>query len=173
MHTYKRYGFTLIELIIVMLISATLALLLMGGFISSLTRGKDSKRKGDLNQLRQAVEMYYEDKRSYPPQNKADNSSFTTGASNTYINKKYSFIVSNKTYINRLPEDPNSAFEYVYITDGTYYRFFSCIENKNDTSEGVSQGGFTGGPSDCGSGCPVCKYTIYSPNITPLPTIAL
>jgi len=163
-------GFTLIELLIVMIILSALALLLIGNFMSSLTKGKDSKRKGDLNQLRQAVEMYYEDKRTYPPQSKADNNDFTTGVSDTYINKKNPFIVSGKTYINRLPEDPNTSFEYIYITDGTYYRFFSCIENNNDTSEGVSQTGFVGGPS-CGTGCPKCKYTIYSPNITPLPAL--
>lgn len=169
----NNQAFTLIELLVVMLIIAALALLLIGNFMSSLTKGRDSKRKGDLNQLRQAVEMYYEDKRSYPPQS----SDLTTGSPNhIYINKSQPFIVSQKTYVNRLPEDPNSSFDYVYLTDaqGTYYRLFSCIENRNDRSDGVSQTGFDDGAGNaisCGTGCTICKYMISSPNITPLPTL--
>jgi len=165
-------AFTLIELLVVMLIIAALALLLIGNFMSSLTKGRDSKRKGDLNQLRQAVEMYYEDNRQYPSQS----SSLTQGLPQVYIKKTLPFIVNNKIYVNRLPEDPNSSFDYVYLTDtlGTYYRLFSCIENKNDKSDGVSQTGFndgTGNAISCGTGCTICKYMISSPNITPLPTL--
>lgn len=168
----NKNAFTLIELLITMIILASLALLLIGNFMSSLTKGRDSKRKGDLNQLRQAIEMFYEDRRSYPyEKGTASNNLIDTS---NYVNSNNSFIVSNKTYINRLPQDPNSSFKYVYVTDdnvGSYYRLFSCIENSNDTSEGVSQTGFTGGPANCGSGCPICKYSISSPNITPLPTV--
>lgn len=163
----NNQAFTLIELLIVMLILASLALLLIGNFMSSLIKGKDSKRKGDLNQLRQAVEMYYEDKRSYPLQD----SVLTIGSPQVYINKTAPFIINSKIYVNRLPDDPVSTFDYVYLTDtnGTYYRLFSCIENKDDKGENVSQKGFEGGQT-CGV-CGVCKYTISSPNITPLPTL--
>lgn len=163
----KRSAFTLIELLIVMIIIASLALLLIGNFMSSLAKGRDSKRKADVNQLRQAVEMYYEDKRTYPLQNNA--TMIKSGTS--YINKGKTFIENSKTYVGRLPEDPNSTYEYAYTTDasGSYFRFFTCIENKNDKGEGVSQKGFEGSQI-CGS-CGVCKYTISSPNVTPLPTL--
>ena len=167
----NTHAFTLIELLIAMIIISALSLLLIGNFMSSLTKGRDSKRKGDLNQLRQAVEMFYEDRRSYPFEKGTEQNNLMD--SSDYINSNMSFIVSGKTYINRLPQDPNSSFKYVYMTDavGSYFRLFSCIENSNDTSEGVSQTGFTDGPASCGSGCSKCKYTISSPNITPLPTV--
>lgn len=171
----KTESFTLIELIVVMMIVSSLALLIIGNFTSTLKRGRDAKRKADLALLRQVLETYYEDKRSYPPI-PADEYEITNHivSPEGFIRRKKAFIdtASGKMYMGRLPDEPNPSYEYVYTTDslGTYYRLFSCIENKDDTGEGVSHSGFTGAPTTCG--CSVCNYTVSSPNITPLPTIS-
>jgi len=150
----KAEGFTLIELMIVIAILGILAALISGQFITSLKKGRDARRKSDLDQTQKALEMYYEDNKAYP-----DAVTFGSALS-----------TADKTYMQKVSNDPISGNSYQYESDGTYYRLFSCIENGNDQSSGVSQTGYSGGPASCGTGaCATCKYTISSPNITPLP----
>ena len=62
----NRKAFTLIELLIVIIILGVLAALITGNFFTSLKKGRDAKRKADLEQVSRALEMYYEDKKAYP-----------------------------------------------------------------------------------------------------------
>ncbi|MCJ7740543.1 prepilin-type N-terminal cleavage/methylation domain-containing protein, partial [Candidatus Microgenomates bacterium] len=59
-------GFTLIELIIGMAIIAIISGALWGNFFSSLSKGRDSRRKQDLESVAKALEIYYNDKKAYP-----------------------------------------------------------------------------------------------------------
>ncbi|PIP15252.1 hypothetical protein COX47_00635, partial [Candidatus Roizmanbacteria bacterium CG23_combo_of_CG06-09_8_20_14_all_35_49] len=58
----NRKAFTLIELLLVIIILGVLATLIIGNFFTSLKKGRDARRKGDLEQIQRALEMYYEDK---------------------------------------------------------------------------------------------------------------
>ncbi len=152
-----KKGFTLIELIIVISILGILSSLILGNFMTSLKKGRDARRKTDLSQIQKALEMYYEDNRAYPL------------SADVVFGSPLSTV--SKTYMQKTPDDPVSSCDYQYeSTDGTYYRLFSCIENVNDESSGVSQTGYNGGPANCGAG-QICKFTISSPNITPLPPL--
>jgi len=154
MNKKNLFGFTLIELLIVIIILGVLSALISGNFFTSLKKGRDARRKADLEQIQRALEMYYEDKRAYPI-------TITFGSSLTDS-------VSGKTYMQKVPTDPVSSYSYQYQSDGTYYRLFSCIENNLDQGPGISQNGFDGALGNCN--CEKCRYTISSPNITPLPT---
>ena len=161
-----KKSFTLLELLISILILGVLSTLIFGNFFTSLQKGRDARRKADLEQIQRALEMYYEDKRAYP----------TAGAGSGFpFGSKFCETIScsstqEKIYMQKVPNDPKSSYTYRYQSDGTYYRLFSCIENNLDQGPGVSQKGFSGAPSSCGTNCQ-CKYTIFSPNVTPLPTI--
>lgn len=170
-----KKGFTLVELLIIVIILGFLTALISGNYIGSLQKGRDAKRKNDLAQIQRALEAYYEDNKAYP-----------TGAPpfGARFCATPSCLVGEKTYMVRTPDDPNSSYSYTYVVDSSsqYYYLLSCIENdKNDKSTGVSNGGYCQGPepTPCGSaptcgGCGVCKYILGSPNalpITPLPTI--
>jgi len=149
-----KKSFTLIELLIVIIILGVLSTLITGNFFTSLKKGRDARRKADLEQIQRALEMYYEDKRSYP------NFSFTFGKK-LCETKTDDDCGSEKVYMQKLPNDPINTNTYVYQSDGTYYQLFSCIENNLDQGPGVKQNGYSG--TNCG-GCGLCKYGISSSN---------
>ncbi len=62
----SQAGFTLMEILIVMVIIGILATLGFGSFMSSQQKGRDARRKSDLSQVSRALEAYYNDKGSYP-----------------------------------------------------------------------------------------------------------
>ncbi len=114
----NKKGFTLIELLIVIIILGALASLITGNFFTSLKKGRDTKRKGDLEQIQRTLEMYYEDKRTYPLTAELAFGSALTDS------------VSGKVYMQRVPNDPISGKNYQYLSaDGTSYKIFACLEN--------------------------------------------
>lgn len=64
---FRRAGFTLIELVVVILILAILAGALVPRVTDRLASARDSRRLSDLRVVRDAVEQYYLDKGAYPP----------------------------------------------------------------------------------------------------------
>ena len=165
-------GFTLIELIIVIVIMGILAALISGNFLNSLQKGRDARRKNDLNQIIRALELYYEDKRTYPLTSPPFGSQFCDGTCGP----------GTKTYMMKVPNDPNTSYSYQYMVDpaGQYYYLLSCLENYvNDKGPGVSANGFCNGPTlpcgepppECGD-CGICRFSVNSSNATPLPTHA-
>lgn len=167
---FIKRGFTLIELMVIIVILGVLATLISGNFINSLQKGRDARRKNDLAQVQRALELFYEDVKMYPSGVPPFGSSFcnASGVCPTDV----------KIYMRKLPDDPNEAYTYNYVADpnGQYYYLFSCVENYwNDKGPGVSNGGYCPGPqpTPCGTapscgGCGVCKYYASSPNAMPL-----
>ena len=141
---------------IAIVILGVLSALISGNFITSLKKGRDARRKADLEQIQRALEMYYEDKRAYPTQAAA--SGFPFGGK---FCETPTCSSNEKIYMQKVPNDPVNSYSYQYQSDGTYYRLFSCIENTLDQGPGVKQTGYTG--TNCGS-CGVCKYGISSSN---------
>ena len=62
----KRKGFTLIELIVVIVIVAVLAAIVVPKFSGQVDKSKVSKTKGNLSILRTALETYNAEKGAYP-----------------------------------------------------------------------------------------------------------
>lgn len=145
-----KKAFTLLELLIAIVILGVLAALISGNFITSLKKGRDARRKADLEQIQRAVEMYYEDKRNYP-------ATITFGGSLTDS-------VSGKVYMQKVPNDPISTNTYVYQSNNTSYQLYSCIENNLDQGPGVKQDGYA--DTNCG-GCGLCKYGVSSSDTSP------
>jgi type II secretory pathway pseudopilin PulG len=155
------------ELMIVIAIMGVLAALISGNFITSLKKGRDARRKGDLEQVQRALEMYYEDQKQYPDFDIFDITKPNYSLCQTKIDNPATGCGLEKVYMQRLPDDPLGSNNYVYVSDGTYYQLYSCIENNLDQGPGVIQDpGYTN--RDCGSErCNVCRYGISSSNITP------
>jgi general secretion pathway protein G len=69
-HLRERFGgegFTLIELMIVMLLIVVLASIVLVQYGNSVTRAKEAVLKEDLVEMRKAIDQYYADKNKFPP----------------------------------------------------------------------------------------------------------
>src|SRR5689334_17277314 len=66
MSAKKTGGFTLIELMIVMIIMGVLAAIGVSAFVSSQKKGRDTTRKENLKSIANALELYYNDNLQYP-----------------------------------------------------------------------------------------------------------
>lgn len=116
-------GFTLIELLIVIVILGLLMVVGLGSFTSSQMKSRDVRRKGDLQHIAQALEVYYNDKGVYPL-----STSGTLSSGNPFVDPANPTAT---TYMNVLPEDP-SEFAYYYDSDGTYFQLYARLENDQD-----------------------------------------
>ena len=106
-------AFTLIEMIVVMLIIATLAALLMGAATSAFDRARRTQAKNDVIQIATAVNAFYTEYGRYPvnvPPGNTRDAFFGTGAvpagSNSYTNNDVLLDVLRN---NTDPSGPNLA----------------------------------------------------------------
>ena len=92
----RRRGFTLIELMVVMAIVATLLTLALPRYFGSLDKSKEAVLKENLYQLRDAIGKYYGDRGKYPESVEA---------------------LATEKYLRRLPLDPitESATTWVVV----------------------------------------------------------
>lgn len=89
-----KHGFTLIEMLVVFAIIATLLSLVTPRYFNAMGRSKEKILKNDLIVMREAIDKYYSDKNVYPDSLEA--------------------LVQYK-YLRAIPEDPitDSAFTWV------------------------------------------------------------
>lgn len=161
----NKKAFTLIELLVVIMILGVLAALITGNFFTSLKKGRDAKRKADLEQTQRALEMYYEDKKTYPT------FTFPFGGK---LCETSSCASSEKVYMQKVPNDPISGKNYEYISaTGSDYRLFACLENNLQI---LPYNSLSGSPTiSCTTQCKkqdlsgdiICYWGISSTNITP------
>ncbi|MBU2577214.1 prepilin-type N-terminal cleavage/methylation domain-containing protein [Patescibacteria group bacterium] len=125
----NKKGFTLIELLVVIAILGILTTLLISNVAGARERARDSKRKADLKEIRNALEMYKQDNSAYP-------GSLDLLSGGTTV------------YMKTIPTDPLSTDPYVYsytrnVTDPLMYTLVTCLENLSDpdgTSGSCSEG---------------------------------
>ncbi len=65
--TGSRRGFTLVELLVVMAIIATLLTIATPRYFRSLERSREAVLREDLQTLRESIDRYYGDTGRYPP----------------------------------------------------------------------------------------------------------
>ena len=148
------HGFTLIELLVVIAIIGILASFAIASFTSAQEKGRDSRRKADLDAIKKALELYKTD---------------TQGAK-YYPGSTGDLTSGSVKYIKAVPTDPKTKTQaYLYVvaagtpscvatSNCTDYRLRAILENSNDPQITASQttcpGGAAGNFTDAGGAGP-------------------
>jgi general secretion pathway protein G len=100
------YGFTMVELLIVVVVLALLTLVSGTTYLATMKTARDGKRKVDLENIRSALEVYKSDNSTYPILSSGPGPSTTLS---TYLDPS-----SGKKYIT-MPTDPKNHSDYYYV----------------------------------------------------------
>jgi len=117
-------GFTLIELMVVMVVIALLLTIAVPRYFSSVQRSKEAVLKQDLARIRDSLDKYYGDVGKYP------------ASLNDLVTKKYirhippdPITESDSTWVTIPPDDPEKGLVYDVrsgaegnATDGSQYQ---------------------------------------------------
>ena|SRR3990167_969368 len=137
-----KRGFTLIELLVVISIIGILASFVIASFNSAQQKGRDSKRKSDLDAIQKALELTKGDSTGgayYPG---------CSGTSPCYVPTSSLVPALASSYIRAVPSDPSygstgsSVYQYYPIPTAvasgtaTGYALSACLENNNEAVAG-------------------------------------
>jgi len=138
-------GFTIIELLVVILIVGVLATVVLGSFSTSRIKARNAQRMSDLTQIQLALEQYYDDFGEYPECPTSTRSSLIcvsfgniTAGGGGLLAGSFQNLVIKPAYIPVIPLDPSTnsiTQQYVYIKG---YRkignaTWKCITGTNET----------------------------------------
>ncbi len=119
----KEGGFTLLELLIVIVIIGILALLIIPNITSAPKKARDTQRKTDLRAIQKGMEEYFV-------------------SNNIYPNLISDLTGGNPPILKTAPTDPKNTGVYVYTYTpagtNTTYTLKACLENGGDNGTGVS-----------------------------------
>jgi len=135
-----RQGYTLIEILVAISIIAILTVIGVTNFRVANQKARDGKRKGDLEQIRAALELYRTDEKDYPDWDVIGSGTIESAGGTVYMNE--------------IPDDPVTGITYYYTSGGDTYSLCAALEL--ETTGTCSAAG-----ADCGDSA--CNYQIDSP----------
>lgn len=119
MRKTNQKGFTIIELLVIIVIIGILVALALPQLFAAQARGRDTDRKNELKNAQQKLETYFNDNGSYP----ADWSTVVTAAEDR--------------------EGPrNDAYTYTPAADNQSYTLTATLENKDDPKADHTTGAY-------------------------------
>ena len=111
----SRSGFTLVELLIVIIVIAVLAAIAIPKFVNSSARSKEASLHADLKLVRDAVELFHNDTGTFPAS--LDSLSATIAPANGLDSTGASSPINapdwKGPYVASVPSDPVSAISLI------------------------------------------------------------
>ncbi len=151
----KKSGFTLIEILVVMAIISVLAVSGVTSYTASLRHGRDAKRKAEVEQMKNALRLYYNDYVKYPGSNAGGTAILGCGALGVTACPcagDAAFASGNScsiVYMKQLPSEFGTKMLYYQLSSGDDFLLKVPLEDTSDPSMAVTRtrcpgsGGFT------------------------------
>lgn len=125
-------GFTLIEILVVVVIIGILAALVVPNFMGRPDQAKVTAARNDINSLANALSMYRLDNQSYPS---------TEQGLDALVERPSGFPEPKgypaEPYIKKLNEDPWGN-QYIYLSGGNGFELYSLGSDGAEGGEGVA-----------------------------------
>lgn len=127
MHKQKQTGFTIVELLIVIVIIGILAAITVVAYNGIQERANYSAYKSDINSINKAILLYQADNGAYPGNNAASGTCWTNGSTVDFI----SGLVPK--YLAKTPVTPNASagnyYAYCFSTGGIDYKLIRLVSS--------------------------------------------
>ena len=126
-------GFSLIEILVVLLIIGLLSTLVVINVLPSQDRARVEKAKADISIMGNALEMHRLERFTYPSSELGLKALLKTGEENSLNN------VNNRGYIKSLPKDPwGNDYQYIIPGQNGEYDLFSMGADGDIGGEGIN-----------------------------------
>lgn len=143
----NTFGFTLVELMVVIAIIGILATLILVTLDNTKSTARNTRRLADIKELQLALKLYYNDNGFYP----------------TAITAGTSISRNGVNYLLRVPENPkpwgegncsefNSDYQYKQLEGGKRYSLRFCVTEKTDDLSSGTKLATANGILDCPAG---------------------
>ena len=124
-----KKGFTLIELLVVISIIGVLTALLLSNFVGIRGRAKDAKLKSNLEQMKTALRLYYNDYQQYPSGSGGSmDGCGVSGITTCTMGSEFSAGAGGTVYMKELPE----YTEYGRTNSGDGFYLGVVLNNASD-----------------------------------------
>ena len=112
----RATGFTLVELLVVLIVLAVLAAIVLPKFVGSSTRAREARMKADLRLIRTAIDRFYIDTGAYPAKlaDLAETKAPAKGLDSAGNQIPIDPLKWHGPYLDRIPKDAISGSDYVY-----------------------------------------------------------
>lgn len=115
----KQSGFTIVELLIVIVVIGILAAIVITTFTGVQKKGRDADRKSDINSIYSQVEVYFAENGKYPSLDEMNDGPFRQdnmqGLSDDALTDPSG--TSGATLTGTVPAANSSTYQYAYVAD--------------------------------------------------------
>lgn len=130
----SKKGFTLIELLVTIAIIGVLTAVLLANMVGIRERSSDTKLKNDVNQLKTALRLYYNDNQSYP--GAADNTPINCECLDGSCDGVFQSATS--VYMRDVPTNADTGCSYRRRNSGEGFYITINLKNQSDPDAGKS-----------------------------------